>query len=530
MSKDVNPVILVVLDGWGLKRSGKYNAISRAKTPVLDSLRKQNSNTVLYAHDGFVGLPKGPVIGNSEVGHMHLGAGRLIEQDLIRINDSIKSGAFFRNSVLNKAFSHSKKTKGDMHFLGLLSDGNVHSHSTHLLALLKMAKQKKVKRVFIHALLDGRDVPPKCAEKYIRRVLKEIKKLKLDAKFASIMGRFYGMDRDNRWTREFRAYTSLVTNHSDYLNKCNLSERGKHCVRKLDGEFIFFSSDPISALHEAYSRGETDEFVAPTVIEDGAIKDGDSVVFFNFRSDRAREITRAFVDGKFNKFKRPKKLRNLYFTCLTQYDKKIKAPVVFPPSIPKHTLGSVIASQGLKQLRVAETEKYPRFPFFFNGGTEKPHVGEDRIMVNSPKVGTYDKTPAMSANKLTTALLKRLKSRNYSLVVLNFANADMVGHTGMISPAVSACETVDKCLGRVVKAFVKKGGSVVITADHGNAEEMSGLHQTSHTTNKVPFIIVSENKYKLKKGKSIAYVAPTILELMGLKKPKCMNESLIVRS
>jgi 2,3-bisphosphoglycerate-independent phosphoglycerate mutase len=506
--KPKEKAMLIVLDGWGIRKSKKDNAVKIANTPNFDRLWNENPHTTLYAAEQHVGLPRG-FIGNSEVGHTHLGAGRQVPQELLKINNSIKDRSFFRNKVLLRAMHDARKNDSALHLMGLLSDGGVHSHINHLFALLEMAKKNKVKKVYIHCFLDGRDKPPKSALKYIRMLEKRCKKLGI-GRIATLIGRFYAMDRDNRWKREHKAYDAMV------------NAKGR----------VYDSA--MEAVKDAYSRGETDEFVKPSIVLSPHrkmkryVKAHDSIIFFNFREDRARELSRAFVQGKFQKFKR-RKVIHLHFVCLTQYDKAIKAPVALPPHVPPDVLGEVMWRNGLRQLRIAETEKYAHVTYFFNGGKDGPFAKEDRVVIPSPKVSTYDKTPAMSAPKITKEAVARLGTGKYSLVILNFANADMVGHTGMLTPAVKAVEAVDTCLGKVVAAARKNGYDVLIVADHGNAEEMSGKYQTSHTMNKVPFIVVSDNKYKIvsRKGNSIANVSPTILKIMGLKEPKVYGGELV---
>ncbi|MBW2967539.1 2,3-bisphosphoglycerate-independent phosphoglycerate mutase [Candidatus Woesearchaeota archaeon] len=500
--------MLIVLDGWGVRRSMKHNAVKLGKTPNFDRYWYDNPHTTLYAAEQHVGLPKG-FIGNSEVGHTHLGAGRLIPQELLKINQAIKDRSFFRNKVLVNAMKNASTNDRALHLLGLLSDGGVHSHINHLFALLDMAKQHKVQKVYVHCFLDGRDKPPQSAPKYIRMLQRKMKRINLGS-IATMMGRFYAMDRDNRWNREHKAYDAMA-NH-----------RGRVYETAME------------AIKDAYSRGETDEFVKPSIILSTRLKrkryvqKHDSVIFYNFREDRAREITRAFVQGKFQKFKR-KRLLDLHFVCLTQYDKGIKAPVALPPEVPQHVLGEVVWKKKLRQLRIAETEKYAHVTYFFNGGKEGPFAREERVVIPSPKVTTYDKTPAMSAPKIAKEACRRLRSGKYSLVILNFANADMVGHTGDLSATIKAINTVDVCLGQVVGCARDAGYDVIVTADHGNAEEMKGKYQTSHTMNKVPFIVLSDRKYRCKCGKldSIAQISPTLLHIMGIAAPRVYEKSLV---
>ncbi len=485
-------VLLLILDGWGYRKEKRGNALLQAKTPAFNRLWKQHPHTLLEASGNAVGLPEG-FIGNSEVGHLTLGAGRVLDTDLVRINKAIKNGSFFKDQALLEAMRHSKKNKTKLHLMGLLSDAGVHAYINHLFALLKMAKRQGLKEVYLHAFLDGRDTPPKSAEKYLRQLQKKMKELKV-GQLATMMGRFYAMDRDNRWGREHKAYECLVD-----------------CVGRKG------ITDPIKALRYAYAKGETDEFVKPTILTNKCIvEEHDSVIFFNFRSDRARELTRAFVWGKFKEFQR-KKIIDLKFVSLTQYDSLVKIPVAFPPIVPKKTLGEVISDAGISQLRIAETEKWAHVTYFFNGLCECVFPHEKRIHVQSQKsVRTYDKRPEMKAKQITNAFLKNIKEHGF--FVVNFANADMVGHTGNLKAAVKAVEIMDREISRIVKTFP---GIIFITADHGNCEEMKGKYVTSHTTNKVPLIIVN-GEGKLKKG-GLADLAPTILKVMGIEKPKEMT-------
>jgi 2,3-bisphosphoglycerate-independent phosphoglycerate mutase len=486
MEKEVPKVLLLVLDGWGIRSSRKDNAIKSAKTPYLDSLIKKWPNTRLKASGSAVGLPKG-YMGNSEVGHLTLGAGRVIDGELVKINKAIKNGSFYKNKVLINCLTSAKKNVEKVHLMGLLSDAGVHSHIDHLFALLKLAKRIGVREVYVHAFLDGRDTPPKAAIKYVTMLEKEMKKIGI-GQLASMMGRYYAMDRDNRWNREHKAYDAMV-----------------NCKGRKE-------SDAVKALKKAYSRGESDEFIKPILLLDKCVVDeNDSVIFFNFRSDRARELTRAFVWGKFNEFKR-KKIIGLNFVSLTQYDSLIKIPVAFPPKFPKNTLGEIISTNGLSQLRLAETEKWAHVTYFFNGLCECVFPNEKRIHVASRKVSTYDKMPIMKVKEITNKLL--LNKDKFDFFVVNFANGDMVGHTGNVKATIKAVEAVDQQIGRIVKGFK---GLIFITADHGNAEQMTDACKTCHSTNDVPLIIVN-HKCKLKKG-GLADVAPTILKMMNIKKP-----------
>ncbi|MEA3323777.1 MAG: 2,3-bisphosphoglycerate-independent phosphoglycerate mutase [Euryarchaeota archaeon] len=496
-------LILIILDGFGLAEPTRGNAIAHAKTLNLDRLRKEYPTCTLQASGEAVGLPDGQM-GNSEVGHLNIGAGRIVYQDLTRINREIADETFFKNPVLRKAIEHAKKHGSCLHLIGLLSDGGVHSHITHLRALLEMASAAEV-RTQIHAFLDGRDVPPKSALGYIGAVDDMIDGMVGGFRVGTVMGRYYAMDRDNRWDRVEKAYRALVS-----------------------GEGIPAESASDAAA-EAYARGETDEFVLPTVVNDHIpIADDDSVIFFNFRPDRARQITRAFVDDDFSHFKRSK-LSNLCFVCMTEYDATIDAPVAFAPEEIKNTLGEVLSKHGLTQLRIAETEKYAHVTFFFNGGIETPNPGEDRCLIPSPKVATYDLKPEMSAYEVTDAVIERIGS--YDAIILNYANCDMVGHTGIFDAAVQAVETVDTCVGRVIDAVLKVGGSALITADHGNAEKLvmeDGTPYTAHTTNPVPLILVTDQAVGVRDGK-LADIAPTMLEMLGVPKPDEMTgESVVV--
>lgn len=485
-------VLLLILDGFGYRKQKRGNAVLQAKTPVLHRLMQKHPYTLLKASGKAVGLPEG-VIGNSEVGHLTLGAGRIIDTDLVRINKAIKNGSFFKNKALLEAINHSKKNKTKLHLMGLLSDAGVHAHTNHLFALLELAKRHGLKEVYIHLFLDGRDTPPKSAGKYIRQLQRQSKKSNI-GQIATMMGRFYAMDRDNRWGREHKAYECMV-----------------NCIGRKG------ITNPIKALKSAYTKGETDEFVKPTILTNKCVvEEHDSVIFFNFRSDRARELTRAFVWGKFKEFQR-KKIIDLKFVSLTQYDSLIKIPVAFPPIIPQKTLGEVISEKGISQLRLAETEKWAHVTYFFNGLCECIFPHEKRIHIQSiKKVRTYDKIPEMKTKKITDALLQNINEHDF--FVVNFANADMIGHTGNLKATVKAIEIIDREIGRIIEKFT---GIIFITADHGNCEEKEGKYITSHTANKVPLIIVNV-KGKLKKG-GLADIAPTVLKVMEIKKPQEMT-------
>ena len=501
---------LMILDGFGENPKKEGNAVKLAKTPNIDRLMKEYPNTKIAASGLAVGLPEGQM-GNSEVGHTNIGAGRIVYQELTRITKSIENGDFFSNEELVKAMENCKKNNSKLHILGLVSDGGVHSHIRHLFGLLEMAKRRDVEEVYVHCFLDGRDTPPASAESYIQE-LEEKMKEKGVGKIATVAGRFYGMDRDKRWNRIQKAYNAMV-----------FGEGNK-------------STQVINAIESSYQKEVFDEFVEPTIITNGekpvaTIEDGDSVIFFNFRPDRAREITRAIVDKDFNEFETKK--MNTYFVCFTNYDETMpNVHIAFNKEMIKNTLGEIVSKNGGKQLRIAETEKYAHVTFFFNGGEEKQYEGEDRILVPSPKVETYDMKPEMSAYEVTQKVVEAINSEKYNCIILNYANPDMVGHTGSLSAAIKAVEAVDECVGKVITAIESQKANLIITADHGNAEQMidykTGEPHTAHTTNLVPLILISEREnVKLREGK-LADIAPTLLELMGLEKPKEMTgESLI---
>lgn len=502
--------MLMILDGFGENPKKEGNAVKLAKTPNIDRLMKEYPNTKIAASGLAVGLPEGQM-GNSEVGHTNIGAGRIVYQELTRITKSIENGDFFSNEELVKAMENCKKNNSKLHILGLVSDGGVHSHIRHLFGLLEMAKRRDIEEVYVHCFLDGRDTPPASAESYIQELEEKMRK-KGVGKIATVAGRFYGMDRDKRWNRIQKAYNAIV-----------FGEGNK-------------SSQVINAIESSYQKEVFDEFVEPTVITNGekpvaTIEDGDSVIFFNFRPDRAREITRAIVDKEFKEFETKK--MNTYFVCFTNYDETMpNVHIAFKKEMIKNTLGEIVSKNGGKQLRIAETEKYAHVTFFFNGGEEKQYEGEDRILVPSPKVETYDMKPEMSAYEVTQKVVEAINSEKYNCIILNYANPDMVGHTGSLSAAIKAVEAVDECVGKVITAIESQKANLIITADHGNAEQMidykTGEPHTAHTTNLVPLILISEREnVKLREGK-LADIAPTLLELMGLEKPKEMTgESLI---
>ncbi len=503
--------MLMILDGFGDNPNKDGNAIKLAKTPNIDGLMKKYPHTDIYTSGTHVGLPEGQM-GNSEVGHTNIGAGRIVYQELTRITKSIEEGEFFTNPEFINAIDNCKKNHSKLHILGLVSDGGVHSHIRHLYGLLEMAKRRDFEDVYIHCFLDGRDTPPASGESYIMKLEEKIKEKGI-GKIATISGRFYAMDRDKRWQRIQKCYDAMVK-----------------------GEGIKAGS-PIKAIEDSYQKEVFDEFIEPTVICNGEvpvakIENGDSVIFFNFRPDRAREITRAIVDKNFSEFKT--KPLDIYYVCFTSYDETMpNVKVAFKKEILKNTFGEIVSKNNLTQLRIAETEKYAHVTFFFNGGEEKQYKGEDRILVPSPKVETYDLKPEMSAYEVTEKVVEALENDKYDVIILNFANTDMVGHTGSLEAAIKAVEAVDECIGKIVKVIEEKKGNLIITADHGNAEQMidykTGEPHTAHTTNPVPIILITDNKkYKLKENGKLADLAPTMLELIGIPKPKEMTgESLL---
>ncbi len=492
------------MDGFGLSDKTEGNAVRAAATPVLDGLWAKNPHTTLSASGRDVGLPEG-TMGNSEVGHTNIGAGRVVYQSLLRISNAVEDGSFFENAVLASAAEDCRG--GRAHIFGLLSDIGVHSHDSHFWALLELLKQKGAAEVYFHCFMDGRDSSPTSGRGYMERCVEKCRESGI-AKVATLCGRFYAMDRDKRWERVERAYNAIV-----------LGE-GARC------------GDPVQAVADSYAHGKTDEFIEPVVCcPEGCVREGDTVFFMNFRPDRARELTRAFVDPAFDGFQREKGCFPVRFICLAQYDAAMpNVSVAFPPEQPRNTLGELLSRLGLTQLRIAETEKYAHVTFFFNGGSEAELTGEDRVLIDSPKeVPTYDLIPEMSANKVCDEVCRRIRSGEYDVVVVNFANCDMVGHTGVFDAVVSAVETVDACVGRVVAATEEMGGTAIVTADHGNAEQMleeDGSPHTAHTTNPVPMILRGAS-VKLRPGR-LCDIVPTMLELMGLEKPAEMTgESLI---
>ena len=503
----MKPLVLCIMDGFGNNPSDYGNAIHAAKKPNLDRLFAECPHTLIGASGMDVGLPDGQM-GNSEVGHTNIGAGRVVFQDLPRITKSIADGDFFQNPAYLHAMDQCLQNDTSLHLMGLLSDGGVHSHLDHLFALLRMAKEKGLTKVFIHAFLDGRDVSPTSGADFVARTVEACREIGV-GRIATVMGRYYAMDRDKRWDRVEQAYDAMVY-----------------------GEGATFNPVPVAAVKDSYAAGVTDEFVEPVVCDsEGTISDNDSVIFFNFRPDRAREITRALVDPNFDGFTR--QYFPLTFVCNTEYDATMpNVEVAFPRTSVRNGLGEYLSQMGMTQLRIAETEKYAHVTFFFNGGSETVFPGEDRVLVASPKVATYDLQPEMSAQEVADKCVERIESGAYDVIILNFANCDMVGHTGVFDAAVKAVETVDTCVGQVVDATLKMGGIAMITADHGNAEQMTqpdGSPMTAHTTNPVPFILCGAGT-ELRSGGRLADIAPTILDVMGLACPPEMDgKTLIVK-
>lgn len=502
------PVVLLILDGWGHREETADNALALANLPNWRALLAHCPHTLIHTEGRYVGLPDGQM-GNSEVGHMNLGAGRIVYQDLTRIDAAIEDGSFFANPELTAACAAVKANGGTLHVMGLLSPGGVHSHERHLFAMLELAHQAGVAQVAVHAFLDGRDTPPQSAEASLRALQALCAQLG-NARVASLCGRYYAMDRDKRWERVARAWQAIVEAESEHR-----------------------ADDALTALQAAYARGETDEFVAPTVLAGAQpMRDGDAVVFMNFRADRARQLTAAFVAPGFSGFtaRRPALAR---FVCLTEYDASLPAAVAFPPEDLRQTFGEVVANAGLTQLRIAETEKYAHVTFFFSGGREEPFPGEERILIPSPKVATYDLQPEMSCPALTDRLVEAIASGRFDAIICNIANPDMVGHTGVLEAAIRAAEAVDQAIGRIVAAVRAAGGALIITADHGNLEMMrdpvTGQPHTAHTVGPVPLVYVGDRRVALREGGALRDVAPTLLALMGLPQPVEMTgHSLLV--
>ena len=500
------PLVLVILDGFGHSPKREGNAIALAQTPHFDDWFANYPNTLIETSGEAVGVGPGQM-GNSEVGHLNIGSGRIIRMDISRIDHAIATGEFFKNTELVAAMEHAKNQDSALHLMGLVSHGGVHSWHEHLYALLRMAKERNVGRVYVHAFLDGRDTPPDAGTGYVAELIERMRGYGV-GRVASVVGRYYAMDRDKRWDRVEQAYRLLR-----------------------DGEGRR-RQDPVQAIRESYAEGVTDEFVKPVVIVDEAdkpvatVEDGDSVIFFNFRADRAREITRAFTEEDFPFFERGPR-PGIRFTCMTQYDRTFPLPVAFGPEFHEEILADVMAEAGLKNLRIAETEKYAHVTFFFNGGVEKEFPGEKRILIPSPRVATYDLQPEMSADGVTAQVIEQINGGEFDVVIMNYANPDMVGHTGNLGATIKAIETIDRDLGRVVEAVQAKNGAVIITADHGNAEQMidpiTGQIFTAHTTNPVPLILVSDYRGRLRGGGSLRDIAPTMLGLLGLPQPAQMT-------
>ena len=510
MSRD-KLAALIILDGYALRDEEKGNAIKQAKTPNFDRYWDKYPHSQLTASGEAVGLPEGQM-GNSEVGHLNIGAGRIVYQSLTRVNLSIKEGDFFENKALMDAVKHAKEKKKALHLFGLLSNGGVHSHIEHLFALLKLASVQGLKDVYVHGFLDGRDVGQKSAKQYIQQTLDVMEEYGV-GEFATLSGRYYSMDRDNRWDRVQKAYEAMVNGKGPQY------------------------TDPIQMVEDSYKEEVHDEFVIPSVMVDengkpkATIEDEDAVIFFNFRPDRAIQISRTFANEDFKDFERGDKVpRDLHFVCLTQYSETVDGRVAYEPVDLNNTVGEVLEANQLNQLRIAETEKYPHVTFFMSGGREQEFQGEKRILIDSPKVATYDLKPEMSAYEVTDALLKELDEGNQNAIILNFANPDMVGHSGMLEPTIKAIETVDECLGRIVDKIIEKGGHAIITADHGNSDEVTTMDDkpmTAHTTNPVPVIVTKEGA-ELREGGILGDLSPTLLDLLGIEKPEEMTgESLI---
>ncbi len=505
-----NRVLLCIMDGWGINKKGcPKDATITAKTPNFDRLKKEEKYTEIFADGEHVGLPEGQM-GNSEVGHLNLGAGRIVYQELTRINKEIKDGSFYKNPEFLNAIKHVKECDSALHLFGLVSTGGVHSSLEHVFALIKLAAEHGLKKVYVHAFLDGRDTPPQSAVEFLSELEAELAKYNLP-KIATISGRYYAMDRDNRWDRIEKAYNCLL-----------LCEGNK-------------SDSADEAIKASYNEGVTDEFVIPTCItgEESRIKDNDSIIFFNYRPDRAREITKAIMFKDFDGFQRKAVRKNLYYVMFTQYDETFTYPVAFPPQKLTNILGDVLDANGIKQFRTAETEKYAHVTFFFNGGIEEPNKLETRKLIASPKVATYDLQPEMSANAVCEEVLKALDNTDYQFILVNFANPDMVGHTGIFDAAVKAIETVDECVGKIAKKAKEKGVVMLLTADHGNAEcmEDAQTHKpfTAHTTNPVPFLVINDSEVQLKDSGALCDVAPTVLKELGIKQPEEMTGTSLIK-
>ncbi len=500
----MKPLVLMILDGFGYNESDYGNAIRAAKMPNLDKIKAECPKTIIGASGLDVGLPDGQM-GNSEVGHTNIGAGRIVYQPLMRITNAVRDGSFFENEALCSAMENCKEKDSALHILGLLSDGGVHSHLEHIFGLIDMAKKNGLSKVYLHCFMDGRDVPPSSGKSFIEKLEAKLSEAGI-GKIASVGGRYYGMDRDKRWDRVEKHYKALVLGEAP------------------------FEEDAAAAVQKSYDEGVTDEFIVPFICEkDAGIKDGDSVIFANFRPDRAREMTRAIVDEEFSGFERTAK--DVCYVCMAQYDESIEnVKVAFPPLVLEDTFGEYVAKKGLKQLRIAETEKYAHVTFFFNGGVETPYENESRDLIASPNVATYDLQPEMSAYLVTEKLLEELDKNENDVIILNYANTDMVGHTGVFEAAVAACEAVDECLGKVCEKVKELGGAVIITADHGNADVMlakDGTPFTAHSTNPVPFIVYNY-PCELRTGGVLADIAPTMLKMLGMEQPESMTGKSII--
>ena len=504
-------VLLCIMDGWGISTDHpEYDATKLAHSVNVDKLIEEYPSITIHADGEYVGLPDGQM-GNSEVGHLNLGAGRIVYQDLSKINRSIKDGSFFKNERFLQAVNHAKQNNSSLHIFGLVSTGGVHSSLDHLLALIKLAADEGLTKVYVHAFLDGRDTPPQSACTYLERVEEELKKYNLP-QIATIIGRYYIMDRDNRWERVEKGYNALLLGEGEKADSaCN-------------------------GVKQSYARGDNDEFVLPTVItgDESRIKDNDAIIFFNYRPDRAREISKALNFVDFDGFERKKVLKNLCYITMTSYNEDFTFPVAFPKEKLVNILGDVLEANGVKQFRTAETEKYAHVTFFFNGGIDEPQPHETRVLVPSPKVATYDMQPEMSAYEVCDNVLKAVSNPEYGFVLVNFANPDMVGHTGVIEAATKACKVVDECVGKIAEACIENNVIMLLTADHGNSEVMvnpeTGKPQTAHTTNKVPFVLINASKdLQLKDDGALCNIAPTVLKLMGIKKPDEMDSEALVK-
>ncbi len=503
-----NRVLLCIMDGWGIAEASVENATTIANTPNFNRFKKEEAYTSIHADGEYVGLPEGQM-GNSEVGHLNLGAGRVVYQELTRINKAIKVKTFFENKIFLKAIENAKKYNSSLHLMGLVSDGGVHSSMGHIFALIKMAAENDIKNLYVHAFLDGRDTPPQSALTYLAQLENELKKYNFP-QIATVSGRYWAMDRDNRWERVKKAYDCLL------LSECNKAETA------------------LSAVQSSYDDGINDEFVEPTAIlgENSRIKDNDSIIFFNFRPDRARELTKAIMFEDFVGFKREEIRKNLYYVTMTQYDETFVYPIAFEPEKMVNILGDVLDENGIKQFRTAETEKYAHVTFFFNGGVEEPNKLETRVLVKSPSVATYDLKPEMSAYEVCGEVLQALENPEYKFILVNFANPDMVGHTGVLSAAVKACEVVDECVGKIAQKAKEMNVTMLLTADHGNAEHMldkeTNSPYTAHTVNPVPFFVINKKGVVLKKGGALEDVAPTVLSLLDIEKPKEMTGNSLI--